>query len=234
MTIKIALDDGHGLKPQPTPGKRSPDGSLLENEFNRRVVELLDKHLRRNKFETVLVAPGDEDVPLEKRVQTANNSKADLYVSIHANSSAANGWDTANGIEIFVVKLGYNAEKAAKAVLKHLVKGTPQKNRGIKEANFYVLRKTNMPAILIECGFMNNKEELKLLKSETFRQECAEEIAKGICEFFKVTFVRESPQQSKYIWKVQIGAFSIEENAKKLAKELNSKGYDTWIVKNKI
>lgn len=74
MSKIIALDDGHGME---TPGKRTPvlpDGSvMLENEFNRAVVKYLDENLKKHDFDTLLVAEGDTDVPLQIRTKLANN-----------------------------------------------------------------------------------------------------------------------------------------------------------------
>lgn len=188
----IALDDGHGME---TAGKRTPplpDGTVMrENEFNRAVVAKLDTHLRRCGFRTLLVAPGDNDVPLKARTDAANAAKADLYVSVHANAIGAGGWNNARGIETFHYPGSINGEKAAKIIHRHLIGGTKLPDRGVKTANFHVLRETKMPAVLVECGFMTNLDDARLLLSDAYRAECAEELARGICEYFGVPYVRE-------------------------------------------
>ena len=179
---KVALDDGHGMQ---TPGKRTPafaDGSIMhENEFNRRVVQLLAEKLIARGIDVVEIAPGDGDVSLHDRVTAANNAKADIYISVHANALGG-GWNSGQGIETYHYPGSKESEKLAKVVHEKLIGGTKQKNRGVKSANFYVLRKTAMPAVLVECGFMTNPEEAELLKSETFRAECVDEI----CEYLGV------------------------------------------------
>lgn len=200
MKKLIALDDGHGID---TSGKRTPDftdgtkcetGSphMRENEFNRRVVAILNTLLKRCNFDTLLVAPTDEDTPLETRVKRANDAKADFYVSVHANAFGTSGFNSSRGIETFYNTGSIKGKRAAELIHAQLIKNTSQVNRGVKSADFYVIKYTKMPAVLIEAAFMTNLEEAKLLLTESYRQECALEIAKGICEYFNVPFVEES------------------------------------------
>jgi len=198
MSKLIAIDDGHGME---TPGKRTPkfeDGSFMkENEFNKRVAELLNEHLIRCGFKTVMVAPTDVDTPLAERVKTANNAKADFYISIHANAAGdGNTFNNGKGIETFYNPGSINGEKAAKIIHRHLLNGTKLVDRGVKSTSFYVLKNTKMPAVLVECGFMTNYEEALLLKSESYRAECAEELAKGICEYFGIAYVERKSEPS--------------------------------------
>lgn len=187
----IAIDDGHGLE---TAGKRTPafpDGLVMkENEFNRAVAALLDVHLKRCGFRTLLVAAGDTDTPLAERTAAANKAKADFYISIHANAAGAGGWSSARGIETYHYSGSVKGKAAAEILHRHLLSGTSLPNRGVKEADFQVLRETSMPAVLVEAGFMTNKEDAILLLSEAYRAECAEELARGICELYGVSFVR--------------------------------------------
>jgi len=193
VTKLIALDDGHGME---TAGKRTPklpDGSVMrENEFNRRVVQLCAVHLMRCGFDVLLVAPTDVDTPLSVRTSTANKAKAHLYVSVHANACGAGELNAVRGIETFHMAGSVQSQKAAQVLHKHLIGGTKLPDRGVKTANFYVLRETNMPSVLVECGFMTNIEDAYLLKSEVYRAECALELAQGICEYFGVPFVPQT------------------------------------------
>jgi N-acetylmuramoyl-L-alanine amidase len=185
----IAIDDGHGMT---TAGKRTPflPGTkkyMHENEFNRAVADLLKSNLERCGFNTLMVAPGDSDVPLKQRTDTANNAKADLYISIHAN--ALNGiWGNQQGVSTYHYPGSVEGKKAATIIHKYMIQGTQQKDRKVLSENFHVLRETNMPSVLVECAFMDNLKEAGLLMSEAFRQECADEIAKGICEYFGVMY----------------------------------------------
>jgi N-acetylmuramoyl-L-alanine amidase len=200
MSKLIALCDGHGME---TSGKRTPifpagsglkseTGNFMhENEFNRAVVKYLDAELKRCGFKTLLVAPTDYDTPLKARTDLANAKKADLYCSVHANAIYGK-WGNARGIETFYYPGSATGKALADIVHKHLMKGTAQVNRGVKSGDLHVLRETHMPAVLVECGFMDNLDEAKLLLSDAFRKECAKEIAQAICEYFKVTYVPET------------------------------------------
>ncbi|BDH60163.1 hypothetical protein MTP04_02930 [Lysinibacillus sp. PLM2] len=196
MTYLIALDDGHGME---TAGKRTPyikslGRQIKENEFNRAVIKFLDENLKRCGFRTLLVAPTDADTPLTTRVALANKAKADFYLSIHYDALDAKfdgpGKDP-EGFTVFVYLNNVNKSSGqfAKLAVKHLSAGTKQQNRGVKEANFQVLRETNMPAALVECGFMDNEREALLMINESFQREVALELAKALCEHFGIKFI---------------------------------------------
>ncbi|WP_373232087.1 N-acetylmuramoyl-L-alanine amidase [Cohnella sp.] len=166
---------------------------MRENEFNRRVVALLDGHLRRCGFRTILVAPTDVDTPLKQRTNAANAAKADLYISVHANAVGLGELNGTRGIETFHYTSASSESRRAAAILhRHLIDGTPLPDRGVKAADFHVLRETRMPAVLVECGFMTNVSDAALLRSEEYRAECAEELARGVCEYFGEAYKEEA------------------------------------------
>jgi N-acetylmuramoyl-L-alanine amidase len=192
---KIAIDDGHGRE---TAGKRTPafsDGSVMrENEFNEAVALYLEKALKRCGFDVLMVAPETTDTPLKTRVQRANNAKADVYISIHANA-IGDRWSTANGVESWIyegVKNGSQTYKLAEFVHNYLINATGRRDRGIKRSkDLYVLNSTKMHAVLVECGFMTNLEEAKLLQDDGYRRKCAEGICMGICTFYGKEYKEE-------------------------------------------
>jgi N-acetylmuramoyl-L-alanine amidase len=183
--MRIAIDAGHG--PQ-TPGKRSPDGSLREYQYNSAVARYLADELLHGYEDVEILMTHDDsrDVPLKERTDKANAWQADLFVSIHANAAGDGAaWNHAQGIETFVHATNPPAAAAlANAVQRQLIRATGRPDRGVKTANFHVLRETKMTAILVECGFMTNREECELLKSDGYRRKCAEAIAAGIAETF--------------------------------------------------
>src|SRR5690606_16698811 len=90
-------------------------------------------------------------------------------------------WHTGGGIETYVYTTKpKEALELANKVQNELIKATGLRNRGVKSADFHVLRESNMTAILTECGFYDNKEELALLKKDSYRRKCADAICKGI------------------------------------------------------
>ena len=194
----IAVDAGHGMD---TAGKRTPtfpDGTIMkENEFNRATAKFLVEALERNGFKTLLTAPEITDTPLQRIVKRANKAKADAFICIHANAYD-NKWNDANGIESWIYnKSGNKTMKLAEDIQKELIAITKRKDRGIKKSSdLYVLRYTNMIAVLVECGFLTNLEEATLLRSENYRKKCAEAICKGICKYYNVSYQSESVQDN--------------------------------------
>lgn len=180
--MRICLDAGHGIN---TPGKRSPDG-MREWVFNSAVANYMKAELTKYQGVEIMFAhdpTGKVDVPLKTRTDKANNWKADLYVSIHANANTGKMGDW-GGIDTFVFNNVGHAVKLAAVVQKNLITATQLRNRGVKIANFHVLRETKMPAILIEHGFMDSYTDLPHLKSESYRKKCAESNVKSIVQYF--------------------------------------------------
>ena len=175
--MKIIIDAGHGPE---TAGKRSPDGKLREFHFTSHVAEEVKKLLTFGGHTVIFSHQARFDVPLHERTQLANRLKADIFVSIHANAYGSS-FNSANGVETFTYTKPQTAtKKLAYFIHSSLLLSTGRKDRGIKQADFAVLRDTSMPAILIECGFMTNRLEADLLKSEAYRKSCARAIAFGI------------------------------------------------------
>ncbi|QFT90700.1 Sporulation-specific N-acetylmuramoyl-L-alanine amidase [Bacillus sp. THAF10] len=224
--MKIVLDAGHGYQ---TPGKRTPDG-MKEYEFNRVVATYAREELLQFPDVDVMFTHSDKlDVPLQQRTSRANQSQVDAFVSIHANAFGNGGWNSAHGIETYTPLVeSPNSNKLAALVHQKLIKKTGRKDRGIKSADFHVLRETKMASILCECGFMTNMEEAQLLKTDRYRKICGVAIAEGVAEYFQLK--REHiPKAAKRLYKVQVGAFHTKENAERLAQELQQKGYPTFI-----
>lgn len=202
--MKIAVDAGHGPE---TPGKRSPDGSLREYQFNSAVARYVADALPHYEGVEILFTHADDrDVPLKERTDKANAWKADLFVSIHANA-AGDGWSSAQGIETYVYETRPPAAVAlANAVQRQLIRATGRPDRGVKSANFHVLRETRMTAILVECGFMTNREECELLKSDSYRRKCAEAIVAGIVETYRLKPKQTGQTPPSDDWRAEFAA----------------------------
>lgn len=234
--MKIMLDAGHGFD---TPGKRSPDG-MREYEFNRAAANYAKELLDGYQNVTVYFAHSDQtDIPLQQRTNSANNLRVDIYVSIHANA-ASSTWSSAGGIETFVYTTRPpGAVSLATKIQNQLVNKTGLRNRGVKTADFHVLRETNMDAVLVECGFMSNPDEIKLLRSEGYRRTCAEGIVAALTEQFglvKKPTATPAPQPTPAptptsgLYKVQVGAFKQRDNAEGMATRLKNDGFQNFIV----
>lgn len=191
--FKISWDAGHGGFGV-TSGKRTPDGSMYEWDFNSAVVKYAMEELSFYKDVAQLRVDdpsGKKDVPLKERTDRVNAWGSNVHVSVHANAYGS-GWNTAGGIETYVYTTKpKEAVDLAQEVQNEMVKATGLQNRGVKAANFHVVRETKMPAILCECGFMTNKKEASLLKSEDYRKKVALSIVKGLAN--KYGLKRDNP-----------------------------------------
>lgn len=182
--LRVILDPGHGIE---TPGKRSPDGSFVEYSFSREMADRIKWHLERHGVATVYTVYDETDMSLADRCKVANESGADVFVSLHANAAGTGkSWTSSHGWEIYVYKKGSYSEGLAKAIQNHSIPANGLTDRGIKAERFYVIRNVNMPAVLIEHAFYTNKDEVALLKSPEYREQLAIMDAKGILEFLGV------------------------------------------------
>lgn len=236
----IGIDNGHGKE---TAGKRVPDGSMREWEFNYSVAKYLKKELEHNGFKTLMLSDTEVDTPLATRSSKANKEKVDICVSIHANALRDRfpkvGESVPKGIETFAYSKGSKGDKLANFVQDELIKSTGLTNRGVKYSNLHMTRQTDMPSILVECGFMDNPDEVKLLKSDEYRKKCAIAITKGICQYFGVVYkeiVEVKPQpkvevkQDDILFRVITGSYQDRALAQKQVEELKKKGIDSFIA----
>lgn len=176
------IDAGHGPD---TAGKRSPDGTLREFMFNEGVAIRLKRLLIADGFTIIFSHDNTRDVSLSERVLLANREKVDAFVSIHANAYGTT-WNDAHGIETYTsLQASDTSIKMAICIQQALILRTGGKSRGVKTADFAVLLETNMPAILVECGFMTNKKEANLLKSTDYQLQCAQAIYFGLLSSLK-------------------------------------------------
>lgn len=240
MVYRIANDAGHGSS---TAGKRTPDG-YREHWINVKCANYFDIAMKRCGIETVRIAwddtnsTDDSDIALSTRQAQIKNAGCILSVSWHANAHG-NGstWTSGQGIETLIhsnsARVG-DSRNLANKVQAQLIKGTTQKNRGVKASNLAMCNCTAMgtkASILIEIGFMTNEYEASLLKTDAFCLECAEEAARGVCEYlgvvykanaFATTTTKSTIYRVRKTWadaSSQIGAYSSLANAKAACKE---------------
>jgi N-acetylmuramoyl-L-alanine amidase len=225
IKMKFVIDAGHGYS---TPGKRSPSG-MKEYEFNRAAAQSLKEALLGYENTEVFFTHSDqEDVSLKRRTDFANTMKADVFISIHANAFGT-GWNDARGIETYVYKTKPAAAvRLAGAIQNRLVFMTGLVNRGVKAADFHVLRETKMTAVLVECGFMTNRKEAEMLSSPNYRIICGHAIASALADFYNL----KKKTKKRSLYKVQAGAFSKKENAEALALLLKKAGFDAFVSRD--
>lgn len=191
--VKIALDAGHGLH---TSGKRSPDGER-EWTFNNEVVLACIRKLqtyREVEWMRVDDPTGKMDIPLRERTDRANRWMADVYVAVHHNANSGK-WGQWSGVETYTYahpKANPKSVELASFVHPRIIQAMKLPDRGLKQANFHVLRETAMPAILTEGGFMDSTIDIQALRSEKKLRAQGEAIAEGLKEFFHLQ-EKESP-----------------------------------------
>jgi N-acetylmuramoyl-L-alanine amidase len=167
----VVIDAGHGGYDR----GGIPGQSVSEKEMTLDVAQRLKKALAANGYRVVMTRDSDVFIPLGTRVAIANSYANAIFVSIHFNSAKRSG---AGGIETYF----YNRESLplASAIHYFVAGGAPSSNRNVRRRGYYVLRKTTVPAVLVECGFLTNPTEAALAQTASYRQKLAEEIAAGV------------------------------------------------------
>lgn len=171
--MKICIDPGHGGKDPGALGKRN----TKEKDFVLDIAKKCAAYTIKLGHSAILTRDKDIFLELPERANIANKASVDVFISIHCNSADNS---QANGIETYHYPNSFKGKEYATKVQNALIKGTNLSNRGVKEANFAVLRHTSMPGILIEVGFISNVQEEQLLMSQDFRDKVARAIAEGI------------------------------------------------------
>jgi N-acetylmuramoyl-L-alanine amidase len=169
--ITVVIDAGHGGHDRGgIPGQR-----IAEKNMTLDVALRLRKVLSRRGYRVVMTRSSDVFVPLPTRVAIANSYRNAIFVCIHFNATGRRG---ASGIETYF----YDRDSLplASAIHYYVAGGAPSENRGVRRRGFYVLRKTRIPAVLVECGFLTNPTEAAYAQHASYRQKLAEEIAAGI------------------------------------------------------
>jgi len=175
--VKVVVDPGHGGW---DPGAVGPSG-LTEQEVNLRVAEALRNCLLEYGGATVKMTRRDQSyVALSTRAAVANNWGADRFISVHHNGSINPG---INGTAVYSYPGGsWKSHHFRDEVQNRLVKTTGLRNLRGQTANFYVLRKTAMPAILTEASFITNPAEEKKLRDPGYTWREAYSIYRGMAD----------------------------------------------------
>lgn len=234
--IKIGLDAGHGMN---TPGKRTPSGER-EWSFNNKVIKATTDRL--NQYENIQVirlddASGNNDISLTARTNKANTEKVALVVSFHHNANSGI-WGTWGGTETYTYNGSYpETERLAKLIHTRVMTAYGLRDRGLKKADFHMLRATNMPTVLVEGGFMDSSIDILKLRDDNVLRNAGIGVADGIAEYLGLKLkvvVAPTPVPVGELFRVrkswedaksQIGAYGNLESAINLAKE---RGYNVY------
>lgn len=173
----VVIDAGHGGK---DPGKVGVN-DILEKEVNLQIANRVKSHLEKKGWKVVMTREDDvmeesKMTDMKKRVALINKTKPAIVVSIHQNSYSD---PSVKGAQVFYYTHSEMSKNAATIMQQELKKMDDGNTREIKaNGTFYMLKKTEVPTIIVECGFLSNPEEAKRLTTENYQ----EELAKAICE----------------------------------------------------
>lgn len=179
----IVLDAGHGGKDGGASGTYGGT-KIYEKDLTLSITQKVKNILGSNGYSVRMTRDGDTYPELTERAEFANGLNAAMFVSIHINS--VDNAPTASGTEVYYSTQNNDAdywatsEDLAKSILNCMISKMGTRNRGVKTAEHVVTRKSNMPAVLVEVGFLSNEEELGKMIDDNFQNQVAQGIAEGI------------------------------------------------------
>lgn len=220
--MKVFISAGHGGS---DPGAVA--NGVKEKDLNLSIALACRDELVRHGVSVKMSRTKDENDPLSDEIKECNAYAPDLAVSIHNN---AGGGD---GAEVFYHYGGGKSKTLAENILEEVVK-VGQNSRGAKVRknsngkDYYgFIRETSAPAVIVECAFVDNAADLKILATEGDRKAMGVAIAKGILKTLGVAYESEKGT----LYRVQVGAYLVKANAEAMQKKIKAVGFDAFIVK---
>lgn len=182
----ITLDPGHGGSDPGAIGASGLKEKQITLEISMRVKELLEKeganvYMTRTTDKDVYAPNASDRAELQARVNVAEKHNSDLFLSLHINSSVNK---SVGGFSSYYYPKTDNDLKIAKAIQDKFAKNFGVDNLGVRQANFYVVKRCSMPATLLEMCFISNPKEEKLMKSKWFQKKTARLIVEGVKNYF--------------------------------------------------
>jgi N-acetylmuramoyl-L-alanine amidase len=196
--MKFLLDPGHGglsFGHYLTPGKRSPEipPGFYEGAYNRRICKLIEIEAQNSIYlhgEVLTIAPGPVNIPLAARWKYVNHlwrifDRELALISIHCNAIGFGKWRAANGFVVFKPKRPRTQRdnQLAQLVHDHYQGLCLFRDRGIKEANFTMIRRPLCPAVLLEMGFMTNRSDVEKLQQYDVQEDIARAVVGAMAEY---------------------------------------------------
>lgn len=174
----IVIDPGHGGH---DPGATSVTG-VHEKTINYDVAEKVAAILERRGLSVTLTRQRSEYIELETRAEIANRRNADLFVSLHADSAPS---PSAQGFTIYVANAASaDSQRAARDIARAMAT-TGLENRGVRREDYRVLRTSQVPAVLVEMGYLSNRQDATRLQDSAFQDKLAAAIATGIIDYLQ-------------------------------------------------
>lgn len=180
-SLVVLIDPGHGGRDAGAIGI----GGLQEKRVILPIALEVTKLLEDRGINAALTRADDQFVGLAPRVARAKGLKADAFVSIHANAINLSRPDV-NGLETYHAPRALSGARLAQTIHNSILRTVNIRDRGVRSARFYVLRKSVIPAVLVEVGFVTGREDAANLAQASYRSEMAQAIAEGILRYFQI------------------------------------------------
>ena len=174
------LDPGHGG--ENSDDEKGPTG-LREKDVNLYIAQKLAEYLQKSGAKVILTRYVDEELSLPARIGTVNDIRPNFLISIHQNTFFSPG---VSGTEVFYYRGDYEGEKMSRMVMDNIVKALGTINRGIKNADLYILRESKVSSIVVETMYITNPEEEQRLKDDSIKEEIAKSIYRGIMDYYGI------------------------------------------------
>jgi N-acetylmuramoyl-L-alanine amidase len=175
--VMVMVDPGHGGKDPGAIGL----GGLREKDVILPIAQQVASLLEQQGIQAVMTRTSDYFVDLAPRVTMAERANADLFVSIHANAIGPSRPDV-SGLETYYYSSG---QRLAQTIHNSILQSLDVKDRGVRRARFYVLRKSSMPSVLVEVGFVTGRDDAAKLSNAAYRSQMAQAIARGILQYIQ-------------------------------------------------
>nr|WP_199327061.1 N-acetylmuramoyl-L-alanine amidase [Nostoc sp. FACHB-888] len=175
--VVVLIDPGHGGKDPGAVGL----GGLREKDILLPISKRIAQVLQQNGVQVVMTRDSDYFVTLPGRVKLAERANADIFVSIHANAVGP-GRSDVSGLETYYYDSGLGL---ARTVHNSILQSVNVRDRGVRRARFFVLRKSSMPSILVETGYLTGRDDNAKLRSSAYQNQMADAIARGILQYLK-------------------------------------------------
>jgi N-acetylmuramoyl-L-alanine amidase len=173
----VVIDAGHGGRDPGAVGI----GGIQEKEINLTISRRVQQRLQEAGITALMTRSDDREIDLDPRVAFAQRANADLFVSIHANAISMSRPEV-NGLETYYYSSG---QRLAQVIHNSILRRTNMRDRGVRQARFYVLRHSSMPAVLVETGFVTGSEDAARFRDMNARMQIADAIAEGILEYLR-------------------------------------------------
>ncbi|NCC43458.1 MAG: N-acetylmuramoyl-L-alanine amidase CwlD [Clostridia bacterium] len=187
----VVVDSGHGGQ---DPGKIGIHGEL-EKDINLQIALRLKKHLEKENVEVVMTREKDQDLAddnaqnrkvqdMKRRCEMIHEIQPDCVISIHQNSYPD---ESVKGAQVFYYQDSVEGERMAKIIQEKLIDKLDRENHRQAKGNgsYFLLKKTDAPLVIVECGFLSNSEEALLLKDEEYQEKVAEAVCEGTVEYLE-------------------------------------------------